>query len=144
HYGGGPCNEHNYTTGLLHYYYLTGDRNARAGVLSLADWVVNMDDGSKNLFGLLDDGPTGWASSTRQPDFHGPGRGCGNSINALLDAWLLTGGPHYRDKAEQLIRRCAHPSDDVGARDLLNAEDHWSYTVFLSVLARYLQLKAEA
>src|SRR5262249_15814724 len=20
-YGGGPCNEHNYTTGLLHYYY---------------------------------------------------------------------------------------------------------------------------
>ena len=24
-YGGGPCDEHNYTTGLLHYYYLTGD-----------------------------------------------------------------------------------------------------------------------
>ena len=24
-YGGGPASEHNYATGLLHYYYLTGD-----------------------------------------------------------------------------------------------------------------------
>src|SRR5262249_1449394 len=24
--GGGPCAEHNYTTGLLHYYYLTGEK----------------------------------------------------------------------------------------------------------------------
>jgi hypothetical protein len=31
----------------------------------------------------------------------------------------------------------------VAARDLLNVELRWSYTVFLSVLARYLRLKAE-
>ena len=36
-YGGGPGNTHNYTTGLLHYYYCTGDPAAREAVVSLAD-----------------------------------------------------------------------------------------------------------
>jgi hypothetical protein len=143
-YGGGPCNEQNYTTGLLHYHYLTGDPGARDAVLSLADWVVAMDDGARNILGVVDDGPTGTASSTAERDYHGPGRGCGNSVNALLDAWLLTGRRAYLDKAESLIRRAVHPSDDVAGRDLLNVEARWSYTVFLSVLARYLHLKADA
>jgi hypothetical protein len=143
-YGGGPSSAHNFTTGLLHYYYLTGDPNARAAVLSLADWVVAMDDGRRNILGWADDGPTGMASATFQLEYQGPGRGCGNSINALLDAWLLTGQRDYLAKAELLIRRCIHPDDDVAARDLLNVEARWSYTVFLSALARYLRLKAEA
>jgi hypothetical protein len=143
-YGGGPSNEHNYTTGLLHYYYLTGDPQARDTVLVLAEYVINRDDGSKHLLGLLDDGPTGHASSTVRTDYHGPGRGCGNSINALLDAWLLTRSRRYLDKAEALIRRSVHPDDNVEARDLLNAEARWSATVFLTALARYLGLKAEA
>jgi hypothetical protein len=142
-YGGGPCNEHNYTTGLLHYHYLTGDPDAREAVLGLADWVVRLDDGGLTLLGLVDDGPTGLASCTTEPDYHGPGRGCGNSINALLDGWLASGRRPYLDKAEALIRRCVHPTDDVTARDLLNIELRWSYTVFLSALARYLGLKAE-
>jgi hypothetical protein len=142
-YGGGPSNEHNYTTGLLHYYYITGDPNARNAVLELADWVVGMDDGSRTLLGILDDGPTGLASATRHADYHGPGRGAGNSVNALLDGWLLSGKQPYLDRAEALLRRCIHPADDVAGRDLLNVEDRWSYTVFLSVLARYLDLKAE-
>src|SRR5207244_5089741 len=33
---------------------------------------------------------------------------------------------------------------DVAARDLLDVERRWSYTVLLTVLARYLGLKAEA
>jgi hypothetical protein len=143
-YGGGPCNEHNYTTGLLHYYYLTGDPLARDAVLGLADWVVRMDDGALTALGVLDDGPTGVASGTRERGYHGPGRGCGNSVNALLDAWLVSGQRPYLEKAEALLRRSIHPHDDVAARDLLNLEDRWSYTVFLSVLARYLALKAEA
>jgi hypothetical protein len=143
-YGGGPCNEHNYTTGLLHYYYLTGDAHARDAVVGLADWVVRMDDGARTLLGVVDDGPTGLASSTTRPTYHGPGRGCGNSVNALLDGWLLTGRRGYLARAEELIRRCIHPEDDVDARDLLNVEERWSYTVFLSVLARYLDLKREA
>jgi hypothetical protein len=143
-YGGGPCNEHNYTTGLLHYYYLTGDPDAREAVRGLADWVIQMDDGRRTILGPVDNGPTGLASSTTQRDYHGPGRGAGNSINALLDGWLLTGRRVYLDKAEELIRRCIHPQDDLATRDLLNVEMRWSYTVFLSVLARYLDLKAES
>jgi hypothetical protein len=143
-YGGGPCNEHNYTTGLLHYHYLTGDPAAHEAVIGLADWVVRMDDGWRTVLGVVDDRPTGLASATTRPDYHGPGRGCGNSVNALLDGWLASGRRHYLDKAEALIRRCVHPDDDVAARDLLSVELRWSYTVFLSALARYLYLKAEA
>src|SRR6185295_9251582 len=35
-YGGGPCNEHNYTTGLLSYHYLSGNPQAKETVLGLA------------------------------------------------------------------------------------------------------------
>ena len=143
-YGGGPSNEHNYTSGLLLYFYLTGDPQAAEAVCGLADWVVCMDDGRTTLFSLVDDGPTGFASKTREFDYHGPGRGAGNSVNALLDAWQLTGEVRYLLKAEELIRRCVHPADDVPALDLLDVENRWSYTVFFEVLGRYLTLKAES
>jgi hypothetical protein len=143
-YGGGPSNEHNYTTGLLHYYFLTGDPQAQAAVLGLADWVIAMDANNENLLGLIDDGPTGLASKTRDGYYHGPGRGCANSINALLDAWLASGTRCYLDKAEELIRRSVHPADNIAARELLDVEKRWSYTVFFAVLARFLDLKAEA
>ncbi len=143
-YGGGPSCAHNYTTGLLHYYYQTGNRVAREAVLSLANWVINMDDGKQYILGWFDDGPTGFASSNTEADFSGPGRGVGNSVNALLDGWLLTREERYLEKAEELIRRVVHPNDDVAARDLLNVELRWSYTIFLSALLRYLDVKAEA
>jgi hypothetical protein len=141
--GGGPAHEHNYTTGLLHYYYSTGDPGAREAVISLVDWIVARDDGRRTIFGLIDDGPTGLASGTAGRDYHGPGRGSGNSVNVLLDGWLLTGSRAYLDKAEELIRRVVHPAMDIPALDLLETELRWSYTVFLSVLARYLALKAD-
>ena len=143
-YGGGPSCEHNYTTGLLHYHFLTGSPEARESVLTLADWVIRMDDGRSTILGLLDDGPTGAASATVFEDFHGPGRGAGNSINALLDGWLLTGSEHYLAKLEELIRRCVHPSQNPDDLHLLDAEGHWSYTVFLNSLGRYLLAKRDA
>ncbi|MFN8708245.1 MAG: hypothetical protein ACK50J_16330, partial [Planctomyces sp.] len=143
-YGGGPSCEHNYTTGLLYYYFLTGNPESRETVLSLADWVIAMDDGSRTVFGLLDDGPTGNASSTVWEDFHGPGRGPGNSINALLDGWLLTSQDRYLRKAEELIRRCVHPKQNLDVLHLSDAEGHWSYTVFLTSLSRYLITKRDA
>ncbi len=143
-YGGGPSCEHNYTTGLLHYHFLTGNPEARESVLSLADWVIAMDDGRNTIFGLLDNGPTGAASATVFEDFHGPGRGAGNSINALLDGWILTGESRYLNKLEELIRRCVHPSQDPHELHLLDAEGHWSYTVFLNSLGRYLLAKRDA
>ena len=143
-YGGGPGAEHNFTTGLLLFHRLTGDPPAREAVISLADWVLAMDDGSRTLLGAVDDGPTGLASLTGDPLYHGPGRGSGNSISVLLDGWLLTGDRRYLSYAETLIRRCIHPQSDIAALDLSNAEKRWSYTVFIVSLAKYLTCKADA
>jgi len=142
-YGGGPSNEHNYTSGLLHYYYLTGDPEAAAAVLQLANWVISMDDGSQTLLGLFDDRPTGSASQTVSTLYHKPGRGAGNSINALLDGYRLTNDHHYLTKAEALIQRCIHPQDNIEALKLDEPEYRWSYLVFLQVLGKYLDAKVE-
>ena len=141
--GGGPCNEHNYTTGLLYYYLLTGDLLAREAVFELADWVIAMDDGERSLFCILDQRPTGLASQTASPDYHGPGRGAGNSINALMDAYTLSGRRDYLFKAEEIIRRTVHPQDDIGSLGLDDPEHRWSYLVYLQVLCKYLDLKLE-
>jgi hypothetical protein len=143
-YGGGPSNEHNYTTGLLQYYYLTGDETTREAVVGLADWVINMDNGSLCTLGFVDHRATGLASSTASRDYHGPGRGAGNSINVLLDGYLLSREVQYLDKAEELIRRCIHPSDDIRKRNLDDPEHRWSYLVFLQVLGKYLDIKIDA
>jgi hypothetical protein len=142
-YGGGPSNEQNYTSGLLHYYYLTGDETAREAVLSLANWVIAMDDGSQRSLGIFDRRPTGLSSSTASREYHGPGRGAGNSINALLDAYVLTRDERYFVKAEQLIRRCVYPRDDIKSRNLDDPEHRWSYLVFLQVLGKYLECKID-
>ena len=141
--GGGPSAEHNYTTGLLLHHFLTGSESSRAAVIQLADWVMDMDDGRKSRFRWIDRRDTGLASGTRSPDFHGPGRGAGNSINALLDAHRLTSNPRYLEKAEALIARCVHPDDDPDAFDLRDAENRWSYTVFLQALGKYLDHRAD-
>ena len=141
--GGGPSAEHNYTTGLMLHFFLTGSERSRESVIQLADWVIDMDDGRKSRFRWLDGCNTGYASSTRSLDFQGPGRGAGNSINALLDAHRLTNDPRYLDKATALVRRCVHPDDDVAALGLLDAENRWSYTVFLQVLGKFLECRAE-
>jgi G:T-mismatch repair DNA endonuclease (very short patch repair protein) len=75
--------------------------------------------------------------------YHGPGRGPGNSISVLLNAHRLTGEAAFVEKAEELIRRCIHPADDIGARNLLDAERRWYYTVFLQALGEYLERKVE-
>ncbi|MCX5679741.1 MAG: hypothetical protein NTZ95_03685 [Candidatus Omnitrophica bacterium] len=140
---GGPSNEHNYTSGLRYYYYLTGNPQAKEAVLSLAEWVIDMDDGSKTIFGLLDDSSTGLSTKTADFSYHGPGRGAGNSINALIDAGILTGEKRYLSEAEKLIKRCIHPDDDILRRGLSDPEKRWSYVVFLQILGKYLDRKEE-
>lgn len=142
-YGGGPSNEHNYATGLMYHYYLTGQPASKEMVIGLADWVMNMDDGTKTKFRFLNKRATGAASMSSSLDYHGPGRGAGYSINTLLDAYLLAENRIYLEKAEQLIRRCVHPKDHIEERDLLNLELRWSYTIFFQALGRYLDLKVE-
>lgn len=142
-WGGGPSAEHNYTTGFALHYFLTGDPRSRRAVLELADWVVAMDDGRRSRFRWLDRGATGLASATGSPLYHGPGRGAGHSILALLDAARVSGDRRYLSKAEELIRRCVHPSDSIASLRLDDVENRWSYTAFLQALGRYLDLKAE-
>lgn len=141
--GGGSSNEHNYTAGLLLYYYLTGNQQAKETVLNLAEWVINMDDGSRTIFRILDKSNTGLSSKTTDFNYHGPGRGAGNSINALIDAYLLSNDRRYLSQAEKLIRRCIHPKDDISKINLQEPEKRWSYTVFLQVLCKYLDTKEE-
>jgi hypothetical protein len=141
--GGGPANEHNYAAGLRLHWLLTGDPESRATAIGLAEWVIAMDDGRRTVLRWLDPSPTGLASATWSPTYHGPGRGAGHSIMALLDGDRLTGEGRFLAKAEELIRRCVHPSDDLAARELLDAERRWSYVVFLQALGRYLEHKNE-
>ena len=141
--GGGPANEHNYTAGLRLHWLMTGDPQSRDAAIGLASWVIQMDDGRRTVLRWLSHGSTGLASQTYSPSFHGPGRGAGHSILALLDGHRLTQEAIYLEKAEQLVCRCIHPADDIDALTLLDAEKRWSYTVFLQVLARYLDYRAE-
>jgi hypothetical protein len=141
--GGGPANEQNYTTGLMLHFFLTGNPLSHESAVGLARWVIDMDDGTKTVFRWLDSGDTGRASMSATPWYHGPGRGAANSIAALLDGHRLTGDRAYLAKAEQLIRRCVHPADNVAGRNLLDAENRWFYTMFLQSLGRYLDYKAE-
>jgi hypothetical protein len=139
--GGGPSAEHNYNAGLMLHYFLTGSRASRDAAVGLGQWVIDMDDGRRSPFRWLARGATGLASFT--VDFYGPGRGGGHSILACLTAYRLSGERRFFDKVETLIARSVHPSDDVGALGLLDAERRWSYTAFLQAVGTYLQVKAE-
>lgn len=142
-FGGGPSDEHDYSTGLACLYLLTGDVRARDAVLQLARWVRGMHDGARTPLRWLSRAPTGRATCTRTLDYQGPGRGAGYSVNTLLDAWLLSGDEQHLDLAEELLRAVVHPADDPQRLRLLDRETRWSYVVFLEVLAKYLDLKEE-
>jgi hypothetical protein len=149
--GGGPGNEQNYAHGLMLHYFLTGDENSREAALGMANWVLNMDDGNQTVFRWLSRGATGLASASRSPDYHGPGRGSANSVLVLLDGHRLTHEEKFLKKAEELIRRVIHPTDDVGrivgmvhnGVQCVDAENRWFYVMFLKSLGRYLDYKAE-
>ncbi|MCS7158998.1 MAG: hypothetical protein RMJ19_00875 [Gemmatales bacterium] len=138
--GGGPSCEHLYSSGLYWYYLLSGEPWARDAVMELADFVIARDDGTKTIYRYFDRGPTGLASRTREEDYHGPGRGPGNAIDTLLNAWLLSGACKYVQKIRELIHRCFHPDNDVAALNLLDAENRWSYTVFLEAVIRFIEV----
>ncbi|MGE3957958.1 MAG: hypothetical protein AB7H96_14660 [Vicinamibacterales bacterium] len=141
--GGGPSNEHNYNVGLWLHYLLTGDERSKDAAVGLGQWVLDMDDGSQAVFKYLAHGATGLASSTGSSTYHGPGRGAANSILACMVAHQLTADARFAAKADELIRRCIHPLDDLSARRLDDVERRWYYTVFLQTLGQYLYAKWE-
>jgi PcRGLX-like N-terminal RIFT barrel domain len=139
--GGGPAAEHNYPAGLMLHYFLTGQRASRDAAILLARWVIQMDSGSETVWRWLSRTPTGLASASGSMTYHGPGRGAGNSVQACLVGHQLTGDRLFLDKAEELVRRCIHPEDDLQALDLFDVERRWYYTVFLQALGAYLTYK---
>lgn len=141
--GGGPSPEHNYNTGLMLHYFLTGDERSKADAIGLARWVIRMDDGNLTPFRWLASGATGLASASGSPDYQGPGRGSANSILACLVGHRLTGEHAFLEKAEELIARCVHPDEDLDRLALHDVERRWYYTVFLQAIGVYLQAKAE-
>ena len=141
--GGGPSSEHNYSSGLLLHYFMTGERESRDAVIAFGQWVIEMDDGDQTMFRWLSGAGTGLASASGSMSYHGPGRAAANSILACLNAYRASGDERFRRKADELVRRCIHPHDDVAARSLLDAERRWYYTIFLQVVGSYLQLKDE-
>jgi hypothetical protein len=139
---GGPSAQHNYTTGLMLHHFLTGDPLSREAVVDLSRFVMDLDDASKTPYRWVAPGETGLAShSPWVPPI--PGRAAANSVSALLDGHRITGDAALLKKAERIIRRTIHPSDDIDRMDLLEAETTWSYTMFLEALGRYLDYKIE-
>lgn len=139
--GGGPAAGHTYATGLMLHYFLTGDALSRDAASGLAQFVVDVDDGRKTIFWSLSRAYTGLASESGTPDYHGPGRGSANAVSALVDGHRLTGDDRYLAKAEQLIRRCIHPQEDIARHNLGFIEYRWYYTMFLQSLGKYLAHK---
>lgn len=149
--GGGPAAEHCYTSGLLYHYYLTGNDRSRDAVLELAEWMVTIHEGQGGLLEQLlalkkHDVPKlkdllkGKTPLKHRYPFT---RGTGNYLNALLDAWLLTGEPRWLARCESVIQGTIHPDDDLAQRDLLDVETGWSYLVLLASLVKYLNLKRQ-
>ena len=111
---------------MLHHF-LTGDPLSRETAIELARWAIDMDDGRKTIFRWLAGGYTGHGTASGSSFYHGPGRAPANSLDMLLVGSRLTGEPEFLAKAEQIIRRCIHPADDIAARNLLDAENKWFY-----------------
>ena len=136
--GGGPSPDHSYSSGLLLVFFLTGNRLAYEAVIGLGDHMLATEDGSRTKFRFLDRKPTGNTSMSGSPYYHGPSRSPANAIEVLLNAFDISGSRKYMDLAEILIRRCIHPQDNINARNLLNIEERWFYTMFLRSVGVYL------
>ncbi len=155
-YGGGPSPSHNYSSGCLFHYYLTGDLSSVEAVKELASFVLSNIDmentvSNKAIKSLrsLKESLNIWRRGHGFVQLHkvygldGPGRGSGNAINTALDAYALTKQEAYLRRAEKLIRHCIHPDDDIARRELLDIENKWMYIIFLQSLCKHLNMKTE-
>jgi hypothetical protein len=133
---------------MLHYFQ-TGNPDFKSAVIDLAEWVLKALNGSQTFLAALKrslDYMRLWRENRgRQRLFprYPLTRGTGNAITACLDAFEVSVDRRYIDQADLLIRETLHQDDDINARDLLNAEVAWSYTVLLAAVAKFLDKKAE-
>lgn len=141
--GGGPGGQHCYTTGLVYYYWLTGNQQAKNCVLALTKWISNVYEGTGGVLELLLAVKNRHTAGTKNQlsEQYPLDRGTGNYLIALLDSYAISLDQDYLDQAEFVIRHTIHPQDDLIQRELLNVEYTWFYTVLLQAVVRYLDLK---
>ncbi|NLD38190.1 MAG: hypothetical protein GX654_15110 [Desulfatiglans sp.] len=155
YYGGGPALSHNYASGLLLHYFLTGSATSSVSVQELAGFVesnIGIDDtfsnkiikGAKRIKARLTRFRLpGMVEIEKVYNLNGPSRASGNALTALLDAWALTDDYIYLKTAHSLILRCISPEDDIPSMELLDRENRWMYTVFMQALGKFLDLKTD-
>jgi hypothetical protein len=148
--GGGPAAEHCYTTGLLYHYFITGNSDYREAVIALAEWCIGSITGSQTILASIRKAGHYIKLLVQSRDGARPAfpryplnRGTGNAITACLDAFEAGGGGSFLEQAGELLHGAIHPADDIASRDLLNAEDSWSYTVLLTAVSKYIDKKRE-
>ena len=143
--GGGPGGQHCYTTGLLYHYLITGNESSRNAVFQLTDWVTRVYEGSGTLLSVLLSikNQRRVGSKNISTGKYPMDRGTANYITALLDKFTLTQERTSLDRVEHIIRNTVHPLDNITARNLIDVEANWFYTVFLQAVCRYLQTKEE-
>ncbi len=150
-YGGGPSPAHCYAAGLIHHYYLTGERESLEGARELADYALRLllgapSGGERLLTALRRAAKRVLAFARRQKlkdDLAAPTRAAANVLSVLLDSYQLLREEKYLEHGEDLIRRCVSVKDDPEAMDLLDAENNWSYMMFLQTVGRFLDVLAE-
>ena len=151
-FGGGPAPDHNYATGLAYLYWLTGESRYRNGVVDLAGNIIDCMNAPncfaeigvdllKKLTARMANRGQGKYRVNEVLRYDGPSRVSGNSLNTLMDAYLVTGKHRYLSWAEKLILMCVSPEDDFEKLALGDAENRWMYTIFLLALGRYLDIK---
>jgi len=142
--GGGPGAEHCYTTGLMLHYFQTGNPDFKQAVLDLAEWELLALSGPQTLLAALKRGLDHLKQlrTTRDKQVPFPyyplTRGTGNAITACLDAYEVSSQDRWLESVTAIIQKTLHPKDNIQARDLLNAEIGWSYTVLLVAVGKYL------
>ena len=150
--GGGPAEEHCYTTGLLYHYFLTGNLASREAVLDLASWITTIHEGSGTFLEQLlrikryEVPKIRSMLSRSRPNSHiyPFNRGTGNYLNALLDANMLEPEAGWLKRAENVVYSTIHPQDRIAERQLLSIENSWSYLVLLAAISRFLLVKEES
>jgi hypothetical protein len=141
--GGGPGGQHCYTSGLTLHHLLTGYQQSKHSVEQLSAWITNYYEGSETIADTL------LAVRNRKRKdlkniFTGQyplDRGTGNYINALLDLYNLNTRQSTLDRAGLIIKKTAHPQENIASRKLDDVENSWYYTIFLQSVIRFLFIK---
>ncbi len=139
-YGGGLTPENCYTTGLLKYYFLTGNVMAKDAIIELADWLIDRDKIDMTILGILRK-MKHTMSSILQEYAHSPGRCQANAIATLLDAFEVSKSRRYLLKAEKILKKYISPSDDIDKLQKQQIEARWFYLIFLQSIGKYLDIK---